>query len=333
MIADATPADWRSAARLNGVQVPKVLVYHPDAPVYVSALEQTDAVVDVRATHDEDAFRRWLPHADVLVAKRFPVDALTAAKRLRWIQVTSAGVEFLAPARESLAHLTVTNARGIHGAPIADYVIAVTIMLQANFLGLMRDQAAMRWRPRPIAPLHGRTLGVIGVGAIGQEIARRASACGMNVVGVRRGGAPVAGIAKVFRPEDLSSFLAICDFVVVAVPATESTRTMIGRRELQSMKPTAFLVNIARGAIVDEAALVTALKDGTIAGACLDVFDVEPLPPDSPLWTMPNVIVTPHIAGMRSDYVERFMDIFLDNLARFSRNAPLRNVVNLHRGY
>jgi phosphoglycerate dehydrogenase-like enzyme len=136
-----------------------------------------------------------------------------------------------------------------------------------------------------------------------------------------------------FRPDDLHAFLRACDFVVLAVPATESTRAMIGHAELHAMKRSAFIVNVARGSIIDQAALIDALKNGVIAGACLDVFEVEPLPADSPLWTLPNVIVTPHIAGMREDYEERFIDIFLDNLGRFARNAPLRNLVDVNRGY
>ena len=335
-LAEGTPARSRSPARLREVEAGRllnVLIFHPDAEAYVSALQRTNASIDVRATRDEDEFRRWLPDAEVLVARRFPVDALASAKRLRWIQVASAGIEFLAPVRERVGHLTITNARGIHSAPIADYVMAALIMLQSNFLALMRDQAAMRWRPRPIVPLHGRTLGIVGVGAIGQEIARRARVCGMNVFGVRRGRTPVPEVSRLFRPEELHAFLGACDFVVLAVPETDSTRAMIGRAELQAMKQSAFIVNVARGSIVDQAALVDALKNDVIAGACLDVFEVEPLPADSPLWTMPNVIVTPHLAGARDDYGAQFMDIFIDNLARFTRSAPLRNLVDVKRGY
>ena len=335
-MAEGASERSRSPARVRRVETSRalnVLIFHPDADAYVAALSRTDAAIEVRATRDEDEFRRWLPDAEILVARRFPVDALATAKRLRWIQVASTGIEFLLPVRDRVDHLTITNARGVNAALIADYVMAASIMLQSNFLGLMRDQVAMRWRPRSVVPLHGRTLGIVGMGAIGQEVARRARVCGMNVFGVRRGRAPLAEVDRLFRPEDLQAFLGACDFVVLAVPETDSTRAMIGPAELRAMKRSAFIVNVARGSIIDQAALVDALTNGVIAGACLDVFEVEPLPADSPLWTMPNVIVTPHIAGMREDYSERFMDIFIDNLGRFARSAPLRNLVDVNRGY
>jgi len=310
-----------------------VLIYDTGPDAYVAALSRRNLMAEVHVARDEAQFRALLPATDVLVSKRFPTDALQNAPRLRWIQITSAGIDFLEPVRDRLGHLTITNARGIHGAPIADYVMAVAIMLQSDFRGLMRDQASIRWRRRPVVPLSGRTLGVLGMGAIGQEIARRARSCGMNVLGVRRGGGTLPEATRMFKPGELHAFLAECDIVVVTVPATESTRAMLGRAEFSAMKRTAFIINVARGSVVDEPALIEALRSGVIAGAGLDVFEVEPLPADSPLWTMPNVIVTPHIAGLRADYEEQFMDIFVDNLDRFSRSAPLRNVVDVHRGY
>ena len=317
--------------------MPRLLIFHPDARSYAAELRARLPAdlshIDVVATPDEAELRREMPGAEIVVAHQFPLDTLPAAARLRWIQLTTAGAEFLSPAQQSIRHLAVTNARGIHAAPMADYVMAAMTMLHSDFAGMLRDQAAKRWRRRPVAALERRTLGMIGMGAIGQEIARRAAMSGMQVLGLRRSGAPLPHVERMYTQEALHDLLPHCDFVALALPATGDTRAMIGRRELDAMKPGAYIINVGRGAAIDEAALVDALSRRTIAGACLDVFAVEPLPEASPLWTMPNVIVTPHISGMRSDYVERFTDIMIDNLQRFDRGETLRNVVDFERGY
>lgn len=313
--------------------MPKILLFHPEAPVYAALLRGRVAGVDLIATADEAEFRRELPSAEILVAFSFPVDALATVPRLRWIQIMSAGTEFLAPARGQVEHLVVTNARGIHAEPIADYVLTAMAMLQSDFPGMLRNQLAKRWERRPVVPLAGRTLGIVGVGAIGREIARRAVVCGMEVVGLRRSGAPLADVTQMYLPEDIHRFLPRCDIVVLAVPITDATRAMIGRAEFAAMKTTAFIINISRGAVIDEPAMVEALTRRAIAGACLDVFAVEPLPQDSPLWTLPNVIVTPHIAGMSADYAGRFTEILVENLGLFARHERLRNVVDFGRGY
>jgi phosphoglycerate dehydrogenase-like enzyme len=177
------------------------------------------------------------------------------------------------------------------------------------------------------------TLGVVGLGTIGTEIARRARTFGMNVVGVKRTSAPVEGVDQVFGPDRLGEMLSLCDFVVLVVPATAQTERMFGASEFQAMKRTAYLVNISRGSTVDEEALIQALQQGSIAGAILDVFDKEPLPAESPLWFLENVVITPHIAGYLQGYTQQVMEIFSDNLTRWRKGLPLRNVVDLERGY
>lgn len=319
--------------RTGARAAPRILLYHPDAAAYAALLAARVPGVDCVATTDEAEFRRELPEAEILAVYKFPVDALAAAAKLRWIQFASAGTEPIAPVRDRVSHLILTNGRGIHAAPIADYVMTAAVMLQSGFPTFFRNQQARRWERRPVVALAGRTLGVVGLGAIGQAIARRAAASGMDVIGVRRSGAPLPDVGQVYAPERLAEFLPRCDFVVLAVPVTDATRAMIGAREFAAMKPSAYLINVARGAVVDEPALIAALAGGTIAGACLDVFAVEPLPPESPLWTMPNVIVTPHIAGMRDDYGAQFTAIFADNLGRYARGEPMRNVVDPARGY
>ncbi|MFO1313683.1 MAG: D-2-hydroxyacid dehydrogenase [Burkholderiales bacterium] len=310
-----------------------VLIWHDQGGAYAAALARRGLPLDVAVARDETEFARLLADADILLGFRFPMAPLERRTRLRWIHVAAAGAEFLLPLRERLAAVTVTNSRGIHGAPIAEYAIAAMVMLHADFPGFLRAQAQRQWLRRPVPTLSGRTLGILGPGAIGSEIAQRACAFGMRVLGVSRSGRAVSGCEAVRTQGDLDHVLAECDFVAVTLPLTAGTRGLLDDRAFAAMKPGAFLVNASRGGVVDEQAMIRALLSGRLAGACVDVFETEPLPEDSPLWSMRNVILTPHITGMRDDYVERVLDIFADNLAAFESGRPMRNVFDLDRGY
>lgn len=311
----------------------RIVIFHTDAAVYRDALGPRVPGDEVVAVTEEGKLRREMPTADILLTFHFPLDVLETATNLRWIQVTSAGTEFLAAAHAQLATIAVTNTRGLHADPIADYVMTAAVMLHSDFAEFGRQQARRQWSRRPVETLHGKTLGVLGVGAIGQEIARRGRAAGMEVIGLRRSGAADSDVAQMYALDGLQPFLARCDFLAVTVPMTAQTQALIGARELAGMKRSAYVINVARGGVIDEDALIDALRAGTLAGACLDVFAIEPLPADSPLWTMGNVIITPHIAGMRSDYTERLLDIFVENLAHLRAGTPMRNRVDLARGY
>ena len=314
--------------------MPAVLLHHSQSALYAEILRRTLPGVDLIVADEAESFARALPEAAIVLSDRFPTGGLGEARRLAWIQCTNAGVDFLLPAWEHLSRVVVTNARGIHADVMADYAMTTVGMLHWGFPELLREQGARTWRPRQVMPLSEHTLGIVGLGAIGREIARRAARAGMRVLGVqRRPDGPVEGVDEVHDGSGLARVLAACDFLVLAAPATPETRRMIDAGALARMKPTAFLVNVARGSLVDEAALVRALRTGTIAGAALDVFAVEPLPADSPLWAMPNVIVTPHMAGNPGRYEERAAAIFVDNYGRFRAGEPLRNQVDLDRGY
>lgn len=312
----------------------KVLVYHRRADEFRTLLAGRLDGVEIVAGFDDVTLDRHLADAEAVLTFRLPLDALQRARRLRWIQLTSAGVEQLLPARAELDKVVVTNTRGIHADAMADYTLGVMVMLRWNFPRMLRDQARRVWDQRLATPLAGATLGVVGLGTIGGEIARRARAFGMHVVGVKRtpGAAGVPEVETV-TVDRLREVLPRCDFVVLVVPMTPATHHLLGAAELAAMKPGACLVNIARGSVVDEDALVAVLRDGRIAGAALDVFEQEPLPADHPFWGLPNVIVTPHVAGEPADYARRVADVFLDNLERWRRGEPLRNVVDLERGY
>ncbi|WP_201841772.1 D-2-hydroxyacid dehydrogenase [Microvirga zambiensis] len=311
-----------------------IVLNHPAAESYARLIGERFPQVRALVAPGTDRLEQYIEEADALLAFRFPVEVFDKAKRLRWFQCTGAGVDSLFPIRDRVGHITVTNARGIHGDVIADYVMAGVTMLHWDFRRFLREQADREWNPRFVAPLADKTLGVIGLGSIGATIARRAKSAGMTVVGSKRDvSAPVEGVDELFRSDALEDLLPLCDFVVLALPATPETVGLIGAAEIARIRSDAFLINIARGNIVVEAELIKALQTGAIAGAMLDVFEREPLPKDSPLWDMPNVIATPHVSGAPTNYTERMFPIFADNIERFLKGQALKNVVDLARGY
>ena len=272
-------------------------------------------------------FLRWglSPEATRRLLARVP--------NLRWIHTISAGVDHLLfpELRESDAILT--NASGVFNIPIAETVMAYILAVVKRLPEFWAHQREHRWEKLPLRELRGLTVGIVGMGDIGTEVARLCRAFGMRVLGLRRRPAPSDLADEVLPPDRLQDLLARSDFVVIAVPLTAETRGMIGRAELAAMKPDAWLVNISRGAIVDEEALVEALREGRIGGACLDVFAQEPLPPESPLWDMPNVIITPHNSWSSPHIEEREIALFLENLRRYVAGEPLLNVVDKQAGY
>ena len=259
--------------------------------------------------------------------------------KLRWVQLTSAGTDRVDPALIR-AGLTFTTVSGLHATPIAESVLGYMLMFEKGWPTLWRRQAEHNY-DRMVVPriLAGRTVGVVGMGAIGLECARLAKAIGCRVRGIRRSvgeRGPDAVADEVLPPGDLDELLAESDHVVLAVPLTEETRHMIGAAQLRTMgarSERSYLINIARGEVVDEAALTEALREGVIAGAALDVFEREPLPPESPLWELDNVIITPHITGGVENYNELATSILCDNLRRYLDGEPLRNIVDPDRGY
>ncbi len=246
---------------------------------------------------------------------------------LRWFHTFSAGVD--SPAFQALIDrgTILTNSSGASAPAIAQYVLAM-MLTRAKPLDAWREQQQRHeWRQIPAGELTGQTVGIIGTGAIGGEVARLAQAFGMRVIGARRSARRTRYVDEQLPLDRLDDLLARGDFVVLACPLTKATDGLIGERELRLMKPAATLINIARGRVVQEAALVRALREGWIAHACLDVFEQEPLPETSELWSLPNITITPHNSGFSPLQMERQMAIFIDNLARLVAGKPLRNPV------
>lgn len=289
-------------------------------------------------THDRKEIEKALDEIEIAVGG-FPLDLIPKARNLRWFQQWSAGADWLMRHPEVVEmNFILTNASGVHAIPISEHILAFMLTFSRRLHRAIRAQAHRRWAfpgREEIFELAGKTMVLVGVGAIGSRTAKIASALGMRVLGVRRNPSlgKVPGVEAIFGPGQLLDLLPEADFLVLAVPLTHETQGMIGERELRAMKPTAYLINIGRGGTVQEEVLIRALREGWIAGAGLDVFEREPLPEDSPLWTMDNVIITSHCSGRTPHYYERAMAIFLDNLQRYRAGKPLRNVVDKRLGY
>ncbi len=275
------------------------------------------------------------PDAEVMVGWNMPREAVQHAPRLRWIHSTAAGVDQLLYPEVLDREIMVTTSSGIHHS-LVEHVLAVLLALTRRLHIAMRNQIQHRWeRSQRIMgdEIAGQTLGILGLGAIGTELATKAHALGMRVIGTKRTPAQIPGVERVLPPAGLAEVLRAADAVVIALPLTPATRGLIGERELRAMKSTAVLINVGRGSIVQESALVQALREQWIAGAALDVFEVEPLPADSPFYEMENVIVTPHVSGTSPYYMDRAVPVFSENLASYLQGRPLRNLVDKGRGY
>ena len=291
---------------------------------------------------DPEAEARWralLDRAEVLFG--IPGDSVdglaevvTGLPRLRWVHATSAGagevVRKAALPAEALERVVVTTSSGVHAVPLAEFAILGLLAVAKELPRLLDEQRARAWPEirQPFRELSGQTLFLVGLGEIGRETARLGKALGMRTVGFRRTeGPPPDHVDEVHGPQRLAELAGQADAMVVSLPLTEQTAGLIDRATIERLPPSCIFVNVGRGGVVDEPALVDALRDRRIAGAALDVFATEPLPADSPLWTLPNVLVTPHAAALSARENERIVELFVDNLRRYLDGRPLRNVV------
>jgi len=296
-----------------------------------------DVIVDAR---EADERRRAFADADVAFATKMSAAEFALARNLRWVHSSAVGIgPVLSPALVA-SPVVVSNSRGIHSPAIAEHAIALVLALRRSIHTSVSRQAAREWaqvelESVPVRPLAETELLVVGLGTIGERVARMAAALGMRVTAVRRRVDATApgGVTAVGGPDELADLLPSADVVVLAVPTTDETKALIGPAELARMKPTAIIVNVARGKLIDEDALADALEARRIAAAGLDAFRVEPLPPEHRLWALPNALITPHSASFTGDYWTPVVDLFLDNVARFKRGAPLVNLVDKVRGY
>lgn len=280
-----------------------------------------------------------LTEAEVLFAGNFPTEWLEKAPHLKWVQLASAGSDTVQRAGvfDLRPDLILTTSSGIHEVPISEHIVASILYFARRFYIAVRNQTLHKWQRYQAGEAYGNTVLLIGYGPIARRTTRLCKALGMRVLVVRASISEQQSgdehVDRYYPDAQLDEAISQSDYIVVAAPRTPATEGMIGQAQFAAMKPTAVLINISRGALVDEDAMIAALKDGKIAGAGLDVFKQEPLPASSPLWDMPNVLITPHISGSNPHYNERATDIFTANLARYLKGEPLRNRVDKERGY
>jgi len=311
-------------------------------------------IVDRQCRSAEEMLAAVDGGCDILFGLRVPDDFVRKIVGLKWIQLLSAGADHaLKGALAENSAIALTTASGIHATPIAEYTIASMLAYAHGFHRLMRAQMRGEWRRGggfmdDVDSLRGKTLGVVGYGSIGRETARIGAALGMEVLALKRNpaerqdfgwnppgvGDPEGRIPRRwYGPGECAAMLAESDYITVTLPGTPHTRGFIGAREIAAMRPGAYIVNIGRGSVIDQAALIRALDEKRIGGAGLDVFEREPLEADSPLWAMENVILTPHMSGAFKDYNTAACRLFSDNLRRFRAAQPLLNLVDRATGY
>ncbi|MET3591652.1 phosphoglycerate dehydrogenase-like enzyme [Mesorhizobium shonense] len=309
----------------------------PDGPMAVLAKTHPD--ITVLGCDSYEALPDLISKSDAEVVftikfdrgSLYPRAALVESPTVRWVSVGGSGTDHLRP--WDPARVTVTNSAGVAADMMAEYVFGAMLSFSLGLRGFAREQAARNWTAGKVEPIQGKTLLILGLGKTGQAVASRAKAFGMTTLGVRADPKPTGYIDEVHAMADLPKLWGRADFILCAVPLLESTRGIVGRGAFAAMKPSAVLIDVSRGGVVDETALLTALDGGRIKGAALDVFATEPLPPAHPLWGYYNVIVTPHCSSVYDGWDVKSARMFADNLTRYRRGEPLANVVDPGRGY
>lgn len=319
----------------------KILVAF-DLPVpFMNKIEAIFPKLEVKKSCNENELLQLIDDTDILFTGFFSREIFLKAKKLKWIQTTGAGVDkFLFP-EVVKSPIVITNAGDIFATPISEHVILLMLSFCRRMPLFTINQTKKKWErcggfTKGICQeLSGKTLGIVGLGKIGSETAKKAKHLGMKIIASKKNfnSQKIDYVDKLIPIEDLPILLEESDFVIITAPLTKETQSLIGKEQLQYMKNTSFLINVSRGKIINEKELITALEENKISGAGLDTFEEEPLPQNSKLWKMKNVIITPHIAGQSNIYLERITNSFIQNLELYIANKPMKNTVNKKAGY
>lgn len=316
----------------------KLLITNELKENYIEQIKNIIPDWDLIVSKDKKIWQEHAKDSEIIAGWKKGMEeyVLHPESKLKWLQTWSAGVDSLPLEAIQSKEILLTSANGVHAYPISETIFALMLGLTRKIHTYVRNQQAKTWHHAHMGlEIHEKTVGIIGVGEIGKETAKIAKAFGMNVLGVRHSGKPVDFVDEMYTPDQLEELLPKCDYVVVTLPHTKETHHLFGAAQFNQMKDTAFFINIGRGEIVVEEELITALQEGTIAGAGLDVFETEPLSTNSPLWEMDNVIVTPHTSGSTEHYNKRVVEnILIPNLlAYLSGKTPTINLVDFSKGY
>jgi D-2-hydroxyacid dehydrogenase (NADP+) len=297
---------------------------------YYTRLRGSFPEVDIHLVDHHSKVGPYIRSADILMTfgPMLTDEVLRQAENLKWIQALGTGVDNLVDLPSLRRNVIVTNVRGIHGAAVSEAAIMAMLALSRNFARVIRNQDRRVWERWPACLLEGKTVGILGMGVIAEALAPRCKTLGMIVVGFSSSKRDVAGFDRVYGRDELVSAVGGIDYLVVLTPYTPSTRHLVDAVVLSAMKPGSYLINVARGGVIDEQALIKVLETGRIAGAALDVFSQEPLPQDHQLWSMENVIVMPHLAGFFEGYADRALPVVEENIRRFLA-GDTANMINI----
>jgi glyoxylate/hydroxypyruvate reductase A len=307
----------------------KLLIYHSDSKAYHEILAKRLPRLKIRSSTRPEEARDFMEEAEIIISLQIPDDLLGRARRLRWFASMAAGNEDLVK-NPNLPESVVLTKATVYGEMMAEYVFAYLLYFVRNLSKHFEDQRRKVWDRKRPERLRGKAMGILGLGSVGQEIAKRGKQFGMRVLGVKKEPSPMSYIDQVFGPGDLTKMIPLVDYLVVALPFTPETYHLLGEEELNLIKDGAILFNIGAGTVIDERALTKVLKGGRMR-AVLDVFETEPLPPDSALWNLEYVIITPHVSGIniRGEICEEF----IANYMRWGEGEPLVNIIDQKKGY
>ncbi|MBO6211092.1 MAG: D-2-hydroxyacid dehydrogenase [Schwartzia sp.] len=313
-----------------------ILALHALRDTQIEEIKATRPDVEIHIAKASDC-TPYLPDAEILLAfgQTNLAPILPNAPKLRWVQALTAGVDsFIALDAFRKSDILLTNVRGIHGIPIAEHVLGMILCRTRGLLTAYDNQKAKQWKGlRGLDELYEKTVAIIGLGSVGSFIANRLKAMGMTILGVKPSKTEEPDVDKLYTPDELFDVLPQADFVIVTLPLTQETKNLFSKKAFAAMKPTAFFINVSRGPVVNEDDLVEALRNNVIGGAGLDVFCKEPLPTESPLWDAPNLLITPHHAATSPRYMERAIDIFIENLKAYPDTAKMKNIIDKEKGY
>lgn len=318
-----------------------ILVLADPTEPQLRQLEALPPETSIAVGRTADAFERTASDATVIfswsLSGRLLREVFHMAQRVRWIHTRAAGLDNLLFPELAAHPVVLTNGSGVFSASLGEFVLGAILYFAKDFRGMIRRQSEGRWDPFSVVEISGQTVGIVGYGDIGRAVATRLRPMGMRVLGLTRRGPLLYNVdplvSQVFGPADRVRMISQCDYVVVAAPLTPDTRGLIGEAEFAAMKPDAVVINVGRGPVIDEAALLRALSQKRIKGAALDVFDTEPLPQGHPFYQLDNVLLSPHCADHTADWLEAAMRFFLDNFERYRKREPLLNVVDKQLGY
>jgi phosphoglycerate dehydrogenase-like enzyme len=317
-----------------------LLVIADPAALFLKPLSRLQQDIQIVVSDDPEKLKSLAADADAILFADFDGDLLAnvlpLANRVRWIHCLWTGVEMILKPKIVAHPAPLTNGRGVFRWPLADWVIAAMLFFAFDLGRVIRQQEQGMWKPFISTSLMGRVLGIVGFGSIGAAAAARARVFGMKIAALRRRPELFESDSppdQTYGPGQLKELMAASDYILVVTPLTAETRGMIGEAEIAAMKPSAVIINIGRGPVIVEAALVRALEAGRIRGAALDVFNTEPLPSEHPFWRMPNVLLSPHTADRVEGFLDPAFESFVENLDRFRKGEPLANVVDKHAGY